>query len=185
MKYGILGLAVATLLCCPAGAQAARTGDVFDAWMIRCADGPRPVCEAFQRLTHAESGMRVMEFAISFPPPEGLQEDKEKTGKSIAPDSQAIMPAADRRARGVIVLPLGIMLPDGVMLTIDNQHRHKFEVRYCTAEGCYAYITLQGGVVDQLRRAMNAQISFRTLDKRDIKMPLNVKGLGAALLAIK
>jgi invasion protein IalB len=177
--------AVAVLLLASAPARAAQTGDAFDAWTARCeGQGVAQTCEIFQRLMQAQSGMRVMEFALGYPKQEEVAANGKKP-KVIAPASKAIMTAADIPARGVIVLPLGIMLPDGVRLAIDGKQHFPFEVRYCTADGCYAYINLPGGVVDQMKRAMKVEILFRTLEKKDMRLPVDMKGLGAGLQAVR
>lgn len=182
-----IALAFALLLAAAPSAQAARTGDMFGAWMVRCG-GPGAVqaCEAFQRLTQAESGARVIEFAIGYPPPSPEEAGRKGSAASaIAPAAKAVMGAGGSPARGVIVLPLGIMLPDGVSLRIDKKYSYAFEIRYCTADGCYAYIDLPSGTMDILRRAMSAEVTFRTLDKQDMSLKLEMKGLAAALQAIR
>ena len=176
--YTLLAVAVLT-----APAHAARKADSYDSWTVRCeGEGKAQLCEAFQRLTHAESGMRVMEFAIGFPQAE---REVQKNLTAIAPPSAALQMGRDMPGRGVIVLPLGIMLTEGVILKIDQSKRYPFEVRYCTAEGCYAYIDLPRATVDHLGRAMNATISFQTLDKRFITLPIDLKGFGSAVQAIR
>lgn len=164
-------------------AYAGNTGDKFDAWTVRCeGEGKAQICEAFQRLTHAQSGARVMEFAIGFPQAE---REVKKNLTAIAPPSAALELGRDMPGRGVIVLPLGIMLNEGVILKIDQSKRYPFEVRYCTGEGCYAYIDLPRATIDHLGRAMNATISFTTLDKQNISLPIDLKGFGGALQAIR
>ena len=184
MRKFFLALCLITTALPVAGpAYAGKTGDKFDAWTLRCeGEGKAQVCEIFQRLMHAESGVRVMEFAISFPQAE---KEAQKNLSAVAPPSAALQMGRDMPGRGVIVLPLGIMLTDGVILKIDQSKRYAFEVRYCTAEGCYAYIELPRATIDHLGRAMNATISFTTLDKRNISLPIDLKGYGSALQAIR
>ena len=173
----------AAILALAAPAHAARQGGTYDSWSVRCeGEGKAQICEAFQRLTHAKSGMRVMEFAIGFPQAE---REVQKNLTAIAPPSAALQMGREMPGRGVIVLPLGIMLPDGVILKIDQSKRYAFEVRYCTAEGCYAYIDLPRATIDHLGRAMNATISFTTLDKKNISLPIDLNGFGGALQAIR
>ena len=174
------------VLCLMAAAGPARAGNAggqFDAWTVRCeGEGKARVCEAFQRLTHAQSGTRVMEFAIGFPQAE---REARKNVTAVAPPSAALQMGREMPGRGVIVLPLGIMLTDGVILKIDQSKRYAFEIRYCTGDGCYAYIDLPRAAIDQLGRAMEATISFTALDKRHVSLPVDLKGFGGAMQAIR
>ncbi|MBU0799594.1 MAG: invasion associated locus B family protein [Alphaproteobacteria bacterium] len=178
MKY--LLFVFLLLLAVPASAQdkAVTSGTQYDSWMIRCeGEGTARQCETFQRLTRAATGERMIEFALGFTSIEKLR------GQSIAPSSVAA--AKTEAARAVIVLPLGILLPDGVTLLIDNKHRFAFQIRYCTPDGCYATLNLNRGAQDQLTRGFNAAITFRTMDSQDISLPIDLKGLGSALQAIR
>jgi invasion protein IalB len=77
------------------------------------------------------------------------------------------------------------MLTDGVMMNIDNRQRFAFQVRYCTGDGCFAYLDLPRSVLDSMRRGLTANITFRTLDKQDITLPVSLKGFGGALQALQ
>ncbi|MCB1557201.1 MAG: invasion associated locus B family protein, partial [Alphaproteobacteria bacterium] len=58
-------------------------------WAVRCDDAPEGVashCEVYHRLTHQETGRRIVEFAVSRPA---------QTGGAFP---------------GVVILPLGILL---------------------------------------------------------------------------
>lgn len=156
----------------------------YGAWSVRCeGEGVRRQCETFQRLLHGESGAPVIEFAIGFTDPEKWRAPQGTA--AIAPPPVAPAMAAIQDARGAVVLPLGIILPAGVMLNIDRSHRHPLEVRYCTPDGCFAYITLTRAMLDRMSRALSASISFRSLDGQDIDLPLDLSGFTAALHAAR
>lgn len=140
-------------------------------WTVRCAENEegekmegRGGCEVFQRLVAAEGGQRVAEFAIGFP------EDKEA-------------------ARGVIILPLGILLHTGgdvatTQMMIDDGEPFSFRPRYCDLGGCYAYLNLNAAVLDMLRKGK--QISFLFLDRqgKTIRVNMSLDGISKALKKI-
>ncbi|NCC21777.1 MAG: hypothetical protein EOM26_04855 [Alphaproteobacteria bacterium] len=154
----------------PAGTEAAQNAPA-ELWSVRCAEGEdgekmqgRGGCEVFQRLVAAEGGQRVAEFAIGFP------EDKEA-------------------ARGVIILPLGILLHTGgdvatTQMMIDDGEPFSFRPRYCDLGGCYAYLNLNAAVLDMLRKGK--QISFLFLDRqgKTIRVNMSLDGISKALKKI-
>lgn len=139
-------------------AAAAQNTAPQDAWAVRCEKGVknRPgACEMYQRLVDVQTGMRVAEFAI---------------GRH----------GGGEMARGVIVLPLGILLPPGVTLQIDEGEMFRFDVRYCTVDGCYAYVDLSDQLLDLMRSGGQAVFRFRTYGGEVIDMPMTLAGFTKA-----
>lgn len=168
-------LAGLLLLTPPAAAQSQDHG----AWTIRCeGQGTNRQCETFQRLTDKATGERVIELAIGFTSPDKLA----RPGR-IAPPSVAA--AHGENARAAMVLPLGVSLTDGVTLNLDKKSRHDFQLRYCTPDGCYAYLTLSRPILDQFSRTLTASITFRTMDGEDVTLPIDPKGFSSALQSIR
>jgi invasion protein IalB len=133
------------------------------AWGTRCEKDKRgqpTACEMYQRLVDVQTGMRVAEFAI------GIHGE-------------------DGAARGVIILPLGILLQPGVLMSIDNQETFKFAVRYCTAQGCYAYVDLNDQLLALMQANGNAVFRFQTHQGEMIEMPMTLMGFTKAYDAIR
>lgn len=125
-------------------------------WSVRCDEGKENSCEIFQRLVVKETGQRVAEFAIGFP------EDKDV-------------------ARGVVVLPLGILLTGGAVMQIDDGQAFKFDVRYCSQQGCFAFLNLDKALLDRLRNGNNATVIFKTLEGKSMSVNLSLKGFTKSL----
>jgi len=136
------------------------------AWAVRCnekkdeKDKDKGRCEAYQRLAVKETGQRVVEFAIGYP------DDK-------------------KAARGVIILPLGLLLPEGVQMRIDDGAAFKFQIRYCTAEGCFAYLNLNEAVLDTMRKGTDAVVIFKTIQGQDMSIAMSLSGFSKALKEIQ
>ncbi len=130
-------------------------------WTVRCqeSDKKREHCEVFQRLIVKETGARVAEFAIGFP------EDKNV-------------------ARGVIVLPLGMLLQSGVEMKIDEGKPFAFKIRYCTQAGCFAYVNLDKALLDLMRNGTAAHFQFKAADGKDLTLQMPLSGFGKALKEI-
>ena len=138
-----------------------KTAKTEALWTKRCeTEGEKKgQCELFQRLIVKETGKRVVEFAVGYP------EKKDE-------------------ARGVIVLPLGILLTEGVKLQIDAGQTFSVKPRYCGPEGCYAYVNLNKQMLDLMRKGKEAGISFQTLQGKTITVKLSLEGFGKSLKEI-
>lgn len=149
----------------PAGqhgaAVSAPGGDQKKPWTVRCTaheKTPDRQCEVYQRLVVAKTGQRVAEFAIGFP------KDKQE-------------------GRGVIVLPLGILLNDGIEMQIDSGQTFKFRPRYCTTDGCFAFIDINQQLLDTLRNSSLVEFSAKAMNGKDVKIRMTLKGMVEAMKA--
>ncbi|MBI4030339.1 MAG: invasion associated locus B family protein [Proteobacteria bacterium] len=130
-----------------------------DLWQIRCSaeeNDPARECEIFQRLITTEGGQRVAEFAVGHP--------KE-----------------DPHARGVVILPLGILLTDDIEMQIDDNEKFRFKARYCTNQGCFAFIALEEKLLDMLKKGNRAKIECTAFNGKPIKINISLKGFAESL----
>lgn len=126
-------------------------------WVKRCEG---PVCEITQRLMDKKSETRVLEMAIGFPVKGG-------------------------DGRGVLVLPLGVDLSQGLSLRVDEQAPLGFKIRYCLIDGCYAFLTLPPDVLATMKKGSMASIDFMTFDGQAGKLPLTLEGFSKSLSEIQ
>ena len=166
LKFIILGtfvLAIAGAVMASFVSPVASQDEQASNWVKRCnelKEGEKTAhCEIFQRLIVKESGQRIAEFAIGFP--------KDKQG-----------------ARGVMILPLGMLLTEGVKMQVDEGQAFRFDVRYCTANGCFAFLTMGDPVLNMLKKGDTANISFKTLDGKDFSLSMSLKGFSKSLEGI-
>lgn len=141
-------------------AAAQAPGEKKPAWNVRCtaAEGdPARECEAFQRLVVAKTGQRVAEFAVGFP--------KDK-----------------KDGRGVIILPLGILLTEAIEMQVgEGGQKFKFMPRYCTTEGCFSFIDISQALLDDLKKNAVTEISAKAMNGKDVKIKMTLEGLAGAL----
>lgn len=131
-----------------------------NAWRIRCDDSALDdtsrQCEMFQRLSLMETGQRVMEFAVGYPP------EKDQ-------------------ARGVLVLPVGVLLNEAMTIQIDQNPSFSFKVRYCLQDGCYAFLTLSDSVVSMMKNGKLMRVGFTALDEEAVSLDLVLTGFNEGL----
>lgn len=154
--------AVAPQSAVPAGQHAAAPaagGEPKKPWTVRCTaeeKTPGRECEVYQRLVVAKTGQRVAEFAVGFP--------KNK-----------------KEGRGVIILPLGILLNDGIEMQIDSGQTFKFRPRYCTNDGCFAFIDINNQLLDTLKSSSMVEFSAKAMNGKDVKIRMTLKGMMDAM----
>jgi invasion protein IalB len=100
-------------------------------WANRC-NKARKYCEIFQQLSLQEKGsqktQRLIEFAVGYPP--------DRNGQP----------------RGVFIMPLGILLNEGTVVSIDGKPAFTFHVRYCDMGGCVAVLDLPPATLNTIRQ---------------------------------
>jgi len=160
------------LAVAPVRAEEAKTGtpdtEVLETgWTKRCPEDQKlkdkikkSGCEVFQRIDVKKSKLRVAEFAVGFP----QVKDLEKGG-----------------GLGVVILPLGIYLEQGVTMKIDDEKPFAFKVRTCTMEGCAAYITLKKSLLETMKSARTVAFGFKSAEGQDINVLMSLNGFADAL----
>lgn len=73
-------------------------------------------------------------------------------------------------------LPLGVYLPNGVIIQIDDFEARKFDIHFCTQQGCYVNLTLEPDFVSLLRRKVAAKITLFRTDTDSIEGDMSLTG---------
>lgn len=140
-------------------------------WGVLCDNGgdktkkPAPSdCEAYSIALMKYSKKRFAEIDVSFP------------------KNDPTVPAG--MARGVIILPLGILL-DGGTMAIDDAKPFAFKNRFCTERGCYSIVNFSKDILDSMAKGKVLNITFKTRDGRDIGLPMKLKGFDKQLAKVK
>lgn len=133
------------------------------AWFVRCNDeegkeakNKRGKCEMFQRQDMKESGQRVLEFAIGYP--EGSDE-----------------------ARGIVILPLGLHLPAGAQVKVDENEALPLQIRTCVPQGCMAYLKLDDKAMNIMKKGNKATVLMVTGEGKTIGIEVPLKGFSRTL----
>jgi len=72
-----------------------------------------------------------------------------------------VLNTADRKARLMrVVAPLGILLPPGVSLRIDDQDAGRLNFLQCLANGCIAQLALDDKLIDRLKSGKTATLGI-------------------------
>ena len=80
----------------------------------------------------------------------------------------------------MIQLPLGLFLPDGVELQIDAQPSQHLPIQTCNDKGCYAGSTVSKEMLASLMAGEGLTVTFRSLTKEVMTVPVPLAGFGPA-----
>jgi len=146
-------------------AQAITDGQSFKDWRAKCVaiDGKAKTatsCHIFQDLLQKESGKRVLHIAIGH-----------------LPNKQPLAV--------IITLPLGISLPPGLSLRVDEKDTRQAPLQACFANGCQAAFELEPKWEKLLSAGKSAEVIFYNIHNKPISIPVSLRGISAAIRALK
>jgi invasion protein IalB len=90
-----------------------------------------------------------------------------------------------RKPAMMIALPHGIYLPAGVRLTIDGKEWLPASIQTCDNAGCYVGLPIDSDARARLEGGRALQITFQSLDRKEVVLPVSLTGLGDALAKIE
>ena len=158
-----LAIALSLLLLVPAQALAqgqvkSKHGD----WDLRC-DTP-PGAQNQQCV--------IMQFVTA--------QDRENVGLSVV-----VMKTADKQARILRVLaPLGVLLPRGLGLRIDNADMGTTGFIRCLPNGCVSEVLMDDTLIRQLRDGKQAMFVIFQTPEEGIGVPISLAGFGEGFDAL-
>jgi invasion protein IalB len=95
------------------------------------------------------------------------------------------VPADTRTASALIQLPLGLNLPGGAKLQIDDGAAIDLQIQTCEARGCYAGTSISSDLLAAMKSGKQLKVSFQNLNKETLTVPLPLADFAAAYEKIK
>lgn len=162
---GKLAGRVATALACALGILAATTAtstaqgvvrSVHADWQIRCDTPPGAQgeqCALIQSVT---------------------AEDRANVGLTVI-----VLKTSDNKSRLMrIVAPMGVLLPSGLGLKIDNEDVGRAGFVRCLPNGCVAEVVMDANLIKQMRSGQTATFIIFQTPEEGIGFPMSLKGFG-------
>jgi invasion protein IalB len=107
-----------------------------------------------------------------------------KTGQLIVLIN--IRVASDTRTPiAVIQLPLGLNLPAGARLQVDDGKTADLQIQTCEQRGCYANAPIAADMLTAMKSGKQLKVSFQNLAKEVISIPMPLADFAAAYDKIK
>jgi invasion protein IalB len=92
-----------------------------------------------------------------------------------------VLNTADRKARLMrVIAPLGVLLPAGVSLRIDNQDAGRLNFLQCLANGCIAQLALDGQLLDKLKSGTTMSLGIFQTPEQGVGVPASLAGFKEA-----
>lgn len=140
------------------GAAAQQPG-----WVVRCTSVSRDApleCAMEQNAVLTKTGQTIVLINIR-----------------IAPDTRT--PVA------LLQLPLGLNLPIGAKLQVDDGKTVDLQIQTCENRGCYASTPIAPDLLATLRSGKQLKVSFQNMAKETIAIPMPLGDFAAAYDKIK
>ena len=93
--------------------------------------------------------------------------------------------AETRTPIALVQLPLGLNLPAGAKIQVDDGKTSELQIQTCEARGCYANLQISPDVLAALKSGKQLKVSFQNMAKETITIPMPLADFGAAYEKIK
>ena len=107
-----------------------------------------------------------------------------KTGQTIVLINIRIAPDT-RTPVALLQLPLGLNLPLGAKLQVDESKTIDLQIQTCENRGCYASTPIAPDLLAALRSGKQLKVSFQNMAKETIAIPMPLNDFAAAYDKIK
>jgi invasion protein IalB len=95
------------------------------------------------------------------------------------------VPADTHTPSALVQLPLGLNLPGGAKLQVDDSAATDMQIQTCEARGCYAGTTIAPDLLAAMKSGKQLKVSFQNLNKETLTVPLPLADFAAAYDKIK
>jgi invasion protein IalB len=103
-----------------------------------------------------------------------VAEDRSNAGLTVI-----ILKTADQKSKLMrVVAPLGVLLPSGLGLKLDDKDVGRAGFVRCLPNGCVAEVVMNDDLLNQLKTAKTATFIIFETPEEGIGFPLSLKGLG-------
>jgi invasion protein IalB len=182
---------------------------------LRIAAGPRRICNAVAAtllaFAHAAIILLVPSAALAVDAPEGTVKSQHGDWQVVCKDPppgaknpvcalvQSVT-AEDKNNIGLTVYfqkfsngtrvlrvfaPLGVLLPPGLGLKIDDKDVGHAPFLRCHSFACYAQVVVDDPLIDRLKNGKTAIFIIFQTEEAGIGIPISLKGFGEALADLK
>jgi len=101
-------------------------------------------------------------------------EDRPNVGLTVI-----VLKTADQKSRLMrVVAPLGVLLPSGLGLKIDNQDVGRAGFVRCLPNGCVAEVVMDDNLINKLRTGKTSTFIIFQTPEEGIGFPMSLKGFG-------
>jgi len=97
----------------------------------------------------------------------------------------AIQPTSDNKKNLTLQLPLGLNLPEGAKLTVDEKEPAQVVIQTCTQQGCFARTEFTDAMSKNFKAGKKLTVAVKSNQQREIRVELPLKGFTKAVDKLK
>ncbi len=134
----------------------------FEDWTLRCrpASETKPrTCRMHQQAVARDGGKPMLEFMVGRFGPEKI-------------------------LGAVIIVPIGVRLPPGLGIVVDERPLHTYPFEICDPRSCQARAVLEDDLLKDLKAGLTGRVKFQDATGQVLIVPVSLKGFSAALRAL-
>jgi invasion protein IalB len=163
-------------------------------WLVALTVATAPVAVA--QPTHAQGTTLTGQFGdwkvVCSPPPPGASHDICALTQRVAAEDRdnidltiTLEKFSDGKLFLRVLAPLGVLLPPGLGVKIDNVDLGQAPFVRCQRSGCYAQMIVADTLADQLQHGTTAVFSIFEKDNVGIGIPISLSGFDRGLAALR
>lgn len=163
MRRAITTLTVLSLVAALPALATPQAGEVFGDWAVECEPAPDGESHCFlsQSQLMTETKARLLKASIGYL-------------------------GANQEAMLVLVLPLGVDLPAGAAVKVDDGPQIPLAYQQCVQDGCISVLALDDATLASLRQATRIQIGLMPFGSgQTMTAPLSPDGLARGMDALR
>ena len=141
---------------------------------------------AIPGLAHAQGAVRSVhgDWQIRCDTPPGAQAEQCALIQSVVAEDRSnagltviVLKTADQKSRLMrVVAPLGVLLPSGLGLKLDNQDVGRAGFVRCLPNGCVAEVVMDDNLINKLRTGKTSTFIIFQTPEEGIGFPMSLKG---------
>ena len=125
-------------------------------WQVQCNNNTEELrCAAYFDLISEQNNQRLLRLSV--------QQPRNQKDRAL-----------------VLQLPLGLYLPAGVQLAIDDERSRKMDIQTCNKNGCFINTPLKKPDLDRITAADRLSIVIQAVNRREIRLTLPMNGFQRA-----
>ncbi len=147
----------------PAAKGIQRT--TYGAWEVACADDGSNC--AMAQIGNDDSGTPILEMVIR------------KLAEPLEVGERTAIAVLD------VITPLGVVLVEGLSVTIDGGNKESAPFQICTEQGCLVREPVDDRLITRMKKGKNALVSVIAANQGEVEATLSLTGFTKAFGALK
>ena len=191
-RVAVFGVIMASA---PLAWAAPTDGEKFKDWTVNCETVPAEQSAKLdvkvEGSDEAAAGAEAATETAATPPAEGVTIcqisqilNEKESNNPVMQVSVGYLPEQEQPV-AAITLPLGIWLPPGLQLQVDDGKKGRVPVDTCVPGGCRAGVELDAEFLASMKQGNQLNVTFGGGNRQPLTIPVSLQGFSAALDALK